>query len=388
MKKTLAALAVLGAFSGAAFAQSNVQLYGIVDGGIRMVDSTVDGINSVTGVQSGQQSGSRFGLKGSEQLGNGLKVVFQLENGFDLDSGKLGNDSRLFGREARVGVEGAFGAVNVGRFGNLGSGNGTFSIIGGMASPFGTSFADAGTQGTLLLNDRFDNSVVYVSPKFAGFQASAMYSFQTNGQESAKIDGTTAKPGDTDKNNTYAGLGLTYAIGKLQTGLTYEQFTASYGYLDGFDKDPIAEKNDTKVLKLAANYDFGIVKPFAYYQRGEGGKLADFNLYEGTEAIKSDAFSIGASAPIMGGTLMASYQWFKSDDFKKATDDLNSVNVERQIFAVGYDYPFSKRTNVYGVMSFSQGDGAWDKEKEAVHVTGWDANVNRNVYEIGLRHKF
>jgi len=324
MKKTLAALAVLGAFSGAAFAQ-NVQLYGIVDGGLRLTDSTVNNVDSTFGIQSGQQSGSRFGLKGSETLGNGLKVVFQLENGFSLDDGQLGNDKRLFGREARLGLEGGFGAVNIGRFGNLGSGNGTFSIIGGMASPFGTSFADAGTQGTLLLNDRFDNSVVYVSPMFAGFQASAMYSFNTDGTEAA----------DTDKNTKYAGFGVTYTVGKLQTGLTYEQLENPSKKADGTAISPALD--DAKALKLAANYDFGMVKPFAYYQRGEGGKLASTNLYlSNGEALKSDAFSIGASAPIMGGTLMASYQLLDAE-----MSHNSSVKFARDVFSAGYDYPFS-----------------------------------------------
>ena len=83
-------------------------------------------------MKSGSQSGSRFGIKGAEDVGNGLKVGFQLENGFDADTGSLGYNSRLFGREARVYLSGDFGEVAFGRMGTLGSGNGTYGLLGGM----------------------------------------------------------------------------------------------------------------------------------------------------------------------------------------------------------------------------------------------------------------
>lgn len=103
MKKTFLAIAVMGAFAGSAMA-ADVTLYGLVDYGFnyqhRDIDMpNVDAKDSFE-MRSGMNSGSRFGLKGTEDLGNGLKVGFVLENGFDADTGALGNNDRLFGRES------------------------------------------------------------------------------------------------------------------------------------------------------------------------------------------------------------------------------------------------------------------------------------------------
>lgn len=130
MKKTLAALAVLGAFAGSAMA-ADVTLYGLVDYGFSY--EHVDGDTADKDAQdtfqmkSGQNSGSRFGLKGTEDLGNGLKVGFVLENGFTADDGKMDNSDRLFGRESNLFVTGAFGTLSFGRVGQLASSNGSYA---------------------------------------------------------------------------------------------------------------------------------------------------------------------------------------------------------------------------------------------------------------------
>ena len=128
MKKTLAAVAVLGAFATGSVAAADVTLYGVVDYSLKYsrVDSdkaNEDAVNNFE-MASGAQSGSRFGLKGVEDLGNGMRVGFVLENGFSADDGSLLQGSRLFGRESQVFVNGAFGEVSFGRVGQLVSGNG------------------------------------------------------------------------------------------------------------------------------------------------------------------------------------------------------------------------------------------------------------------------
>ena len=112
MKKTLLALAVFGAFAGTTSAQSNVTIYGLVDMAIQHEN---DGANTRTALDSGEFAGSRIGFKGSEDLGGGLKVNFQLESGFGADDGKLNQGGRIFGRQAWVGMSGGFGSVNLGR---------------------------------------------------------------------------------------------------------------------------------------------------------------------------------------------------------------------------------------------------------------------------------
>ena len=121
MKKTLLALATLSAMAGSAFA-ADVTLYGLVDYGFDYVHQDFGGSdydNDTFQMKSGMNSGSRFGLKGSEDLGNGLTVGFVLENGFNADDGTMDNNSRLFGRESQLYVQGAFGTVSFGRVGKL-----------------------------------------------------------------------------------------------------------------------------------------------------------------------------------------------------------------------------------------------------------------------------
>lgn len=121
MKKTLIALATMGAMAGSAFA-ADVTLYGLVDYGFNYenLDQGSEQYDSdAFTMKTGQNSGSRFGLKGSENLGNGMTVGFVLENGFNADDGTMDNNSRLFGRESQLYVQGAFGTVSFGRVGKL-----------------------------------------------------------------------------------------------------------------------------------------------------------------------------------------------------------------------------------------------------------------------------
>jgi Outer membrane protein (porin) len=113
MKKSLLALAALGAFAGVAHAQSSVTLYGIIDEGFNI--NTNSGGKHLYNLSSGVLQGSRFGLRGTEDLGGGLKAIFVLENGFDVNNGKLGQGGLMFGRQAYVGLSSQFGTVTLGR---------------------------------------------------------------------------------------------------------------------------------------------------------------------------------------------------------------------------------------------------------------------------------
>ena len=159
MKKTLAAVAVLGAFAGSAVA-ADVTLYGLVDYGVRYqnLDADMAGADKTNKVdmKSGANSGSRFGLKGTEDLGNGVKVGFVLENGFAADTGALGdNNNRLFDREAQLFVDGSFGRVSFGRVGQLASANGSYGLLG-VTGPFSTGYGDA-TSGLKFVRYRRRN---------------------------------------------------------------------------------------------------------------------------------------------------------------------------------------------------------------------------------------
>ncbi len=183
MKKTLAAVAVLGAFAGSALA-ADVQLYGIVDTGVGYNHVDADGFGQDKdsfGMQSGQASGSRFGFKGTEDLGNGLTVGFILENGIKTDTGV--DDGVMFNRESSLFLEGGFGKVAFGRIGSLNNGQSSWAKVG-MISAFGTS--DWGGYSAQVGNimataSQWDNMIAYQTPDFAGFKVYAQYAMGNHG---------------------------------------------------------------------------------------------------------------------------------------------------------------------------------------------------------------
>ena len=149
MKKTLAALAVLGAFAGSAMA-ADVTLYGALDTGFEYKHTKLTGDKAVDkfDMQTGWDTGNRWGLKGSEDLGNGYKVGFKLESGFNGDDGTMGQGSRLFGREAGLTLSGPFGSIAFGRFGGISSSAGTYDMLSATSN---LSTAATVTFGALLL---------------------------------------------------------------------------------------------------------------------------------------------------------------------------------------------------------------------------------------------
>ena len=190
MKKTLAAVAVLGAFAGSAIA-ADVTLYGIVDAGfnyshVDMDSDTVEDIDSFS-MESGQQSGSRWGLKGTEDLGNGLTVGFILEDGFSADDG-VNTDG--FNRESSLFVEGAFGKLALGRIGSINNGTSSWALAGDV-NPFGTSWKDyvASAANTMSMAGVLENMIAYQTPTFAGFTVYAQYSM--GGNDEGENESTT-----------------------------------------------------------------------------------------------------------------------------------------------------------------------------------------------------
>lgn len=144
-KKSLAAVALLGAFAGSAFA-ADVTLYGVVDEGFLYTHKDADktGVDAVDKLElkSGIQAGSRWGLKGTEDLGNGLKVGFILESGFNADDGTQSVSGTMFNREASLNVMGPFGQLSLGKIGAITQGTSSWGKVGAV-SAFGTSYGAA-----------------------------------------------------------------------------------------------------------------------------------------------------------------------------------------------------------------------------------------------------
>jgi predicted porin len=177
MNRTKIALASLALLSvaGAAQAQNSVTLYGVIDTGISYVSKANEAGDHRWGTQNGNLSGSRWGLKGQEDLGGGLKAIFQLENGFDPSTGTLNQGGRLFGRQAYVGLTGnQWGTVTMGR---------QYDPSVDMVQPltgdnyWGAAFSTPGDIDNYDNDLRVSNSVKYVSPTFGGFQFEGIYGF-------------------------------------------------------------------------------------------------------------------------------------------------------------------------------------------------------------------
>lgn len=395
-KKTLAAAALLGAFAGSAVA-ADVMLYGVVDYGLQYthVDSDKANTDAVDNFQlsSGNQSGARFGLKGSEDLGNGVKAGFHLENGFSADTGSLAQNSRLFGREARLFVNGAFGEVAFGRMGTLGSANGTYGILGNL-SPFGASWVGAVEYSTYYVGGiRADNTVTYKTPTFAGVTVYAQYSFETNTKQEENLKATEGKASA----NRYYALGATYKA----AGFDLAAVVDSYNWSSTFTKKD-ADLDDGLSVTLGGSYDFEVAKIFLsgqYFDNmigndksqpgsdpvdaGKSDSFYSFSSYfDNQNPIEGYALQAGVSAPVAGGTAMFAVGY---TDAEEANSEANQAKIEfkRIGTSVGYTYSLSKRTNFYGVAAYYR-----DSLKNEKNVAGADRDPSTVTVYAGIRHTF
>ena len=376
MKKTLAALAVLGAFAGSA-AAADVQLYGVVDEGLIYTNTKVTNTKSVDKLElkSGRNLGSRWGLKGSEDLGNGYKVGFKLESGFEADSGTL-QENRIFRREAGVTLYGPFGSLGLGRFGGIASAAGTYDLIGYVDSFDG---GDNNVWG-FAASSRYDNVVAYQTPRFAGLQLTAQYSFKTD--STAKNDTPTGFSGDegTSAAKRYASIGVSGDYGAAQFAAGYE--LTKYGANSAGTRE-VADK-DGSLFFVGGNYNFEVVRVYAEAQYFEGLSSTK-TAYEGftagsllSDGLKGFGLHLGAKAPIAAGTLTAGLYYVdaKEDLTTQADQDFNYYGVSAR-----YVYPLSKRTSVYGGAGYGQTtvDGAAGKADQDTKLV--------QAY-VGLTHTF
>lgn len=327
MKKSLIALAVLAA-SGAAMAQSSVTVYGIAD---IWFGSTKSGLNgaSTTKLQSGGVSGSRWGLKGTEDLGGGLKANFLLEQGINLDQGTTGAG---FNRQAYVGLSGGFGEVKLGNVYTAyddisGATNGAFDSA---LSANNNVFKSTGYTS----NPK--NNIYYSTPSFGGFSGAVSYSLNEN----------TAGAAATGVTST--AVHVKYEGGPIYAGVAFQSDKhVDNGYAD-------------KYVRVNGSYDFGVAKVLASYG----------NLHTEPSG-KTNEYLIGVDVPLGGAlTLSADYATSKT----KASGVTAS---KRSGYGVALAYGLSKRTTVYtGIHSDTTKNGAGTKT---------DKN---SIYAVGLKHTF
>lgn len=366
-KKSLVAVAVLGAAFCSAQA-AEVQLYGLVDLGMNWTQKeTAAGVKTDSfALQSGQNSGSRFGLKGTEDLGNGYTVGFVLENQFSADDGALDKSGRLFQRESLLFVQSAWGELSFGRTGGLDAGTGRYNLMGSGASALGTGWDLVGDSRVALMGtgDRMDNTITYKSPNFAGFNVYAQVSLKKDNK--ASVDGAE---GSSDADRYYA-VAATYGIGALNAGLVYSQTDYSRYAVKAGDDDA------AQVVSAYVNYDFGMVKPMLAVQYWDGALASDAAKPTfRSPTTKGYGVVVGATAPVLGGNFKATVGYNDYEDLHTKTYDGNNFMV-----GAGYEYPLSKRTLVYTAAGYSQ------TEKDKV-VGGTDKTKTTEVM-FGMVHKF
>jgi predicted porin len=336
MKKSLLALAVLTAVTGAASAQSSVTLYGKVDLGM-VLDSGSSAGKSVR-LSSGVTGGSRIGFKGVEDLGGGMKAAFQLETGYCADSAAgapnfCTGSNQFMGRQAHGDLTGAFGAISAGRQYSLGFNN--LSTI----DPFGTGTAGQINNIIDPSGIRLNNSVTYSTPNMGGLTASAEIAF---GEQTGNWEA-----------NRETGAAVVYASGPAYVGVTFYDVGNSSG-------TGAARKNYT----VGGTYDFGVVKVHALVQKSTGPTSLDVLDMMG-----------GVTVPVAGGNLMASY--IRHNDRTGADKDANQLGIE-------YLYPLSKRTSVYTAF------GRIQNQHGATFTVGnaTEAGTGNKAFDLGVVHNF
>lgn len=380
MKKTLAAVAVLGAFAGSALA-ADVQLYGIVDEGLAYSHVDLDGAADATdkfSMNSGMQSGSRFGFKGTEDLGNGLTVGFVLENGFSADTGA--DNSTFFDREASLFIEGGFGKLAFGKIGSINCGTSSWAQIG-VLSAFGTSnWGGYSNQigSTASTGGVMDNTIAYQTPNFAGFTVFAQYSMGDDG------DQKDFKGSENESSmDRYYAIGAKYANGPLTAYLAVDSINyATFGTFG----DPYAD--DSLTVTLGGNYNFEVAQIFFGAQYFDEVKtFGDLVKNVGfASKIKGYGLNLSANIPVAGGKIMAGLGYVDAEAADSVADNVETAGnkdneFQRYIVSAGYDYPFSKRTDAYVVASYMQDSVDYGTATD-------DRDPSAFTFVVGLRHKF
>ena len=325
MNKSLIALAVLAvlAASGAAMAQSSVTLYGRADVGVG--SEKVDGVSSTKMINGGLTT-SRWGLRGSEDLGGGLKAQFKFEQRLDLSTGEVQSPS--FKGEASLGLSGGFGAMTLGRFATIYD---DVRALGVASNVFDSSFTPAGNGVFKSGGDyasRFNNQVRYDLPTMGGFYGSLAYAFES----------------ENDADDGMTGIKVGYKNGPLNVALGTQNQNAK----------------DNDYLALSGNYDFGAASLSAGY-----------NSRKGTDANGDDTeLTVGVNVPVGAFDISVGYATSK-------TEIGGATNAKASGLGLGATYKISKRTKLYAALrDIENKDGAGNKTGE-----------NR-LFGLGIRHDF
>ncbi|WP_126284231.1 porin [Burkholderia stagnalis] len=385
MNKKLLTAAILAATASAAHAQSSVTLYGLIDAGISYVNHSKSGSGSdkLFKYDDGVAQGSRWGLRGTEDLGGGLKAIFVLENGFSSGTGALGQGGAMFGRQAYVGLSTAqYGTVTFGRQYSFST-----DILGANYSTGGNTvagnYAYHVNDVDQLTSSRINNAVKFQSANYAGFTFGALYGFSNT----TNFAGAPAAGGTAGSSRAYS-FGLNYANGPFSVGAAYTDIR--------FPSQSIAPNGSSNFNLNLANVQTGNVRDLRTY--GVGGRYVwgpatvwalwtrtQFSTVSGTGGTFYNAYETGVKYAITPALSAAA-----GYTYTNATQSGNSAHWNQGDLAL--DYALSKRTDVYGLVIYQRASGngvqAQIGSSTSYFNTSGNGSSNQLAARVGIRHKF
>lgn len=340
MKKALIALAVLGLTGGAAVAQSSVTLFGVVDADMKFVKT---GASKMKKLDSSGLNTSRFGVRGTEDLGGGLKAGFWLESEVGTDTGIAGGGNAFWGRRATVSLTGDFGEVRLGR-------NKTVSRL--HVEDFDPSaFTGLGSVSAVYSNLGSGNGTSYG-------RADNLVSYSLPGNLNGVYGGVDVSAGEGTSTNKGQSVRLGYKAGPLHVSGAYATTSNA------------ADNNKFKLTSIGAAYDFGVIRPAVSYTQ---------NKYL---ARDQKILTVSATAPLGQGQLWGSYTSAKTS----GETGFATVGTPK-LFALGYVYNLSKRTALYTTFAQLKNDGTTRFALGGSPAA--TANGQKSTgYDVGVRHSF
>ena len=393
MKKILFSAAMFGTLASAAHAQSSVTLYGIIDEGINY-NSNMNGSRSYA-MQGGVSQGSRWGFKGVEDLGGGLKAIFTLESGFDPSTGKLSQGGLEFGRQAFVGLSNQWGTVTLGR---------QYDVNADFVGPLeagsqwaGNIGAHPGDLDNLNNSFRTNNAIKLRSLSYGGFSFGGMYSL-----------GGVA--GDATRNQAWS-VGMGYNRGPLVLGAGYMNVrnsnvsffgnatsgtpsvtaaNSAYPIYSGF-----LSARTYQVASVGGAYSFGAstlgftYSNVAFKDLGDNSSGPNASGYTGSVHFNNAEanFKYQITPALLVGL---AYDYTKSSSISSATGTNGGATYHQGM--AGVDYLFSKRTDVYLLGIYQKASGTDSLDHAAVasinNQSSPSSNDHQAVLRVGIRHKF
>jgi predicted porin len=386
MKKWLFAPLALSALASTVHAQSSMTLYGIVDAGIAYVNNQATGPKFAKGsknffTSAGNMQGDRWGLRGEEDLGGGMRAILVLENGFNVYNGTLSQGGREFGRQAFVGLGSASaGTVTVGRQYDSGP-----EYVGVLSSPIWATIVGAHPldNDNLVNTFRINNSVKYTTPVIGGFNAGAVYGFSNQANTGA---------GSGFAYNRAWSVGAGYARGPLKLGVSALHVNnpnsannpngavgtdfPSFATLGPAANHPVDRQ---QVYAAGGSYAIGpgtiglVYSHTRFDFMANAGRLQFDNIEANATWMVTPAFRLGAAYIYTSGKLSSAPP---AGDTKPKFHQVN----------LGVDYWLSKRSDLYLVGLYQRAAG--DQQNASLYTFGTSSTKNQVAIIAGIRHKF